>query len=78
MNKLLRLRKTNEHWIFFIFDSQEEYERKKRMSAETNAVEKVYAGGDGNFSELMETVASSGDTIYRLLLKILETPFSSC
>ena len=55
---------------FFIFDSQEEYERKKRMFDETSAVEDVYAGGDENsFPELMETVASSGDTIYMTSLK---------
>ena len=61
---------------FFVFSSQEEFEKKQAMLDKAKCTEKMYLGDNGNaFSELALTVLNSGDTIYLPSLKDLGETF---
>lgn len=61
---------------FFVFNSQEEFERKQAMLDKAKCTEKMYSGDNENaFSELALTVLNSGDTVYLPSLKDLGETF---
>lgn len=50
---------------FFVFSSQEEFEKKQAMLDKAKCTEKMYSGDNENaFSEFALTVLNSGDTVY--------------
>ena len=61
---------------FFVFNSQEEFERKQAMLDKAKCTEKMYSGDNENaFSEFAITALNSGYTVYLPSLKDLGETF---